>query len=206
MSPSCSQLIHCRLPAALPLPVAETSNSRAEAWRIPRTFRPDRRISPCFAAECLLHTTRHAFREVTVRPGDPVRIRGEQWRVTRRVPYDDVALIEVAGADATNRGTRAAFLLPFEPIERLALSETPRVVRPTEWRRVARAALAEATPSPCALRAAARARLRHHSVSARAGAGRDRDAWLPPAHRRRRRPGEDRAGRTDPRRGVRARA
>ncbi len=50
----------------------------------------------------------------------PVRIRGERWRITRRVPYDEVTLIDVAGADQSNRGSRAAFLLPFEPLERLA--------------------------------------------------------------------------------------
>ena len=94
-----------------------------------------------------------------LRPGDAVRIRDERWRVTRRVAYDDVTLIEVLGADQGNRGTHAGFLLPFEPLERLVVSETPQVVRPARWRRIARAALADATPSPLALRAAARARL-----------------------------------------------
>lgn len=86
-----------------------------------------------------------------------MRIRGERWRVTRRLPYDDVTVIEVAGADEANRGTKTGFLLPFEPIERLALSATPQVVHPSRWRRIARAALADATPSPSALRTAARA-------------------------------------------------
>ena len=94
-----------------------------------------------------------------LRPGDPVRIRGERWRVARRVAYGEVTLIEVSGADRANRGTRARFLLPFEPLEPLAVSAAPELVRPARWRRIVRALLAEATPTPHALRAAARARL-----------------------------------------------
>ena len=94
-----------------------------------------------------------------LRPGDPVRIRGETWRVDRRVPYGDVTLIEVSGADTVNRATRAAFLLPFETLEPLPVADVPQVVRPARWRRVARAVLADATPAPHALRTAARARL-----------------------------------------------
>ena len=92
-------------------------------------------------------------------PGDPVRIRGEVWRIARRVPYGDVTLVEVSGADKANRGTHAGFLLPFETLEPLPVSDVPRVVRPARWRRIVRAILADATPTPHALRAAARARL-----------------------------------------------
>ena len=99
------------------------------------------------------------FRIDHLRPSDTVRIRNERWRVTRRVPYGDVALVEVVGVDAANRGTSATFLLPFEPLEALAATHTPRVVRPARWRRIARAALADATPTPHALRTAARARM-----------------------------------------------
>ena len=93
------------------------------------------------------------------RPGDPVRIRGETWRLDRRIPYGDVTLIEVSGTDRANRATRAAFLLPFETVEPLPVSDVPQVVRPARWRRVVRAVLADATPASHALRTAAPARL-----------------------------------------------
>jgi superfamily II DNA or RNA helicase len=79
--------------------------------------------------------------------------------VARPVPYGDVTLIEVSGADTANRGTRASFLLPYETLEPVAVSDVPQVVRPARWRRIARAVLAHATPTAHALRAAARARL-----------------------------------------------
>ena len=93
------------------------------------------------------------------RPGDLLRIRDQRWRVTRRVAYDDNALIETDGCDDVNRGTRACFLVPFEPVDRIAVSTRPRAVRPTRWRRIARRALGDATPGWTALRAATRARL-----------------------------------------------
>jgi len=93
------------------------------------------------------------------RPGDLVRIRGERWRITRCLAYDTAALIETDGCDAANRGVRSRFLLPFEPVERIALSQTPRVVRPARWRRLARRTLGDATPGWTSLRAATRANL-----------------------------------------------
>jgi superfamily II DNA or RNA helicase len=92
-------------------------------------------------------------------PGDLVRIRAERWRVLGWLPYDDAAVVDVAGCDRTNRGTVARFLLPFEPIERLPLAPAPRVVRPAEWRRIACRALADATPTWRSLRAATRSRI-----------------------------------------------
>jgi superfamily II DNA or RNA helicase len=91
--------------------------------------------------------------------GDSVRIRGERWRVARRIPHGDATLLEVSGGDRLNRGIHAVFLLPFETIERLAVHDVPRVVRPTAWRRIARAAIFDATPTPDALRTAVRARI-----------------------------------------------
>ena len=93
------------------------------------------------------------------RPGDLVRIRGERWRITRCLAYDTIALIDTDGCDAANRGVRSRFLLPFEPVDRIVLSQTPRVVRPTRWRRLARRTLGDATPGWTSLRAATRARL-----------------------------------------------
>lgn len=92
-------------------------------------------------------------------PGDRVRIRGERWRIARCLPYDAVAVLEVQGCGASNHGEHARFLLPFELLDRLALSSVPRVVRPAAWRRAARRALADASPSWTSLRAAARANL-----------------------------------------------
>lgn len=92
-----------------------------------------------------------------VHAGDLVRIRGERWRVARHTPYDAAAIIDVEGCDAANRGERARFLLPCEPFDRLAVSTIPRVVRAARWRRVARRALADASPSVTSLRAATRA-------------------------------------------------
>ena len=88
-----------------------------------------------------------------------MRIRGERWRVVRRLGYGAVAIIDAAGCDATNRTARARFLLPFEPVDRLPAVSSPRVVRPARWRHAARRALAEACPSWASLRAATRANL-----------------------------------------------
>ncbi|MBI2185927.1 MAG: DEAD/DEAH box helicase [Acidobacteria bacterium] len=92
-----------------------------------------------------------------LRCGDVVRIRGERWRIVRHVTHDGAAVVDAAGCGATNRASRATFLLPCEPIDLLPASSTPRLVTPAEWRHVARRALAEAWPSWTSLRAAARA-------------------------------------------------
>jgi superfamily II DNA or RNA helicase len=90
-----------------------------------------------------------------LRPGDIVRIRDERWRIVSHAPHGDAAVVEAAGCEAANRASRAHFLLPFEPIDRLPAFSAPRLVRPARWRRVARRVLAEATPSWTSLRAAA---------------------------------------------------
>jgi superfamily II DNA or RNA helicase len=68
-------------------------------------------------------------------------------------------VLEVRGRGIENHGKRTSFLLPYEPIERLPSSETPRIVRPRTWRRLVRPMLAAATPSYDALRSPARAAL-----------------------------------------------
>jgi superfamily II DNA or RNA helicase len=91
-----------------------------------------------------------------LRPGDTVRIRGERWRVAGEWAYDAASIIEVHGCDASNRGTRARFILPFEPLESLAPSSVvPRVVGVDRWRREARVRLAAAVPHWTSLRSAA---------------------------------------------------
>ena len=88
-----------------------------------------------------------------------MRIRGERWRVAHCTAHGDAVLVEVAGCDAGNRGTRAGFLLPFEAVAPIPVSAAPRVVRPPRWRRTARAVLADARPVWWSLRAATHASL-----------------------------------------------
>src|SRR5437870_3690378 len=96
----------------------------------------------------------------TLRAGDAVRIRGERWRIAAQSTFDSVSIVDVDGCDATNRGTRARFIVPFEPIAALRLrTPAPRVVTLARWRRAARTILADAIPHWASLRAAARAHL-----------------------------------------------
>lgn len=100
------------------------------------------------------------MRPVALRAGDAVRIRGERWRVAAASSFDEVSIVDVDGCDATNQGTSAHFLLPFERIEAVASRSTvPRIVTRGRWQRSARATLAAAVPRWASLRAAARARL-----------------------------------------------
>jgi superfamily II DNA or RNA helicase len=92
-------------------------------------------------------------------PGETVRIRDERWIVTRHTPGVSASVLDVRGRDRSNLDARASFLLPFEVVERLASDRSPRRVRPRRWRRVARALLAEATPSWQSLRTPLRARI-----------------------------------------------
>jgi superfamily II DNA or RNA helicase len=94
-----------------------------------------------------------------LRAGDVVRIRDQRWRIVSRSAHGETSVVEAAGCDAGNRSSRARFLLPFEPIDRLPSSPVPRLVHPGRWRRCARRALADATPAWASLRAAAGADL-----------------------------------------------
>lgn len=91
------------------------------------------------------------------RRGDVVRIRDERWTVAETLPYDTATVLTVVGSDRTNRGSRARYLLPFEPFERLPSINATRVVSRRRWRHLARTALAEATPALDSLRAAVKA-------------------------------------------------
>jgi superfamily II DNA or RNA helicase len=95
----------------------------------------------------------------SLRVGDIVGIRGERWRILGQVVHGDTTVVEAAGCDATNRTTRARFLVPFEPVDRFPASAVPRTVRPLRWRCIARRVLADATPSWTSLRAPAYAHL-----------------------------------------------
>jgi superfamily II DNA or RNA helicase len=94
-----------------------------------------------------------------LRPGHIIRARGESWVVHRHIAGALGSIVDVRGRGADNRGVRATFLLPYEPIEHLPSSDTPRIVRPDRWRRVVRSILANATPSYDALRSPARTNL-----------------------------------------------
>jgi ERCC4-related helicase len=90
-------------------------------------------------------------------PGDIVRIRTERWRVAAHLPFGTCAFVDVSGAEASNNGRRARFVLPFEPIEPLVADARPQVVRPARVRRIACGHLADAVPSSVSLQTAARA-------------------------------------------------
>jgi superfamily II DNA or RNA helicase len=97
---------------------------------------------------------------VPLRAGCRVRIRGEHWRVAVTSSFESVSILDVDGCDATNHGTRARFILPFERVDQIvSRASAPRVVTLARWRRVACAALASTVPHWASLRAAARARL-----------------------------------------------
>lgn len=89
------------------------------------------------------------------RRGDILRIRDERWTVSESASYQDTTLITVIGCDRSNRGTRARYLLPYEPFERLPFVGTTQMVSPVRWRRRVRESLARATPSFLSLQAAA---------------------------------------------------
>jgi len=87
-----------------------------------------------------------------LRPGDVVRIRDQAWIVLRHVSGSNGSLLDVRGRDRGNHRVRASFLLPCEPCERLPRSATPRIVSSRTWWRRLRAALANTTPAPDAMR------------------------------------------------------
>lgn len=101
----------------------------------------------------------HPIRDVRqLHAGDRVRIRDERWQIDGLAPHGAVAVLDVRGCDVSNRGETARFLLPYEAVDRLARWPTPRVVRPARWRQAARRALAEASASWTAIRAATHAK------------------------------------------------
>ncbi len=89
--------------------------------------------------------------------GDVVRIRDERWSVAESSAFRETTIVTVVGCDRANRGIRARYLLPFEPIERLPSSAATRIVSRKRWVHLARRTLAQATPSIAALRTPATA-------------------------------------------------
>jgi superfamily II DNA or RNA helicase len=96
--------------------------------------------------------------QLPLHTGETVRIRDQRWRVTRYLPHQASAILEVAGCERANRGARSAFLLPCERVDRVPPDAVrPRVVSLAAWRNVARRALAESSPHWSSLRTACRA-------------------------------------------------
>ena len=78
----------------------------------------------------------------------------------RESSFATVSIIEVDGCDATNRGVKTRFLLPFEDVRVEApRSAAPRFVALERWRRQHRSMLAGAVPRWSSLRAAGGANL-----------------------------------------------
>src|SRR5688572_22470803 len=99
---------------------------------------------------------------MSVRPlrrGEIVRIRDEQWSVCHHVRHSETAIVDVRGCSRTNRGLRARFLLPFEPLQQLPALADTRIVSARRWRHLARQALASAVPACDSLRTLASARI-----------------------------------------------
>jgi superfamily II DNA or RNA helicase len=83
-----------------------------------------------------------------------VRIRDERWTVSDTILHRDTTVLTVVGCDHSNRGSRARYLLPFEPVDRLPSVSTTRVMSHRRWQHLAREVLARTTPSIDSLRAA----------------------------------------------------
>ena len=90
-------------------------------------------------------------------PGECLRIRDERWRVARADIVDDETIVDVVGCDVLNAGAHALFLAGAEQVERLPANASPRLVRPSRWRTIARHRLSGVTPRFASLRAAAAA-------------------------------------------------
>lgn len=89
-----------------------------------------------------------------------MRVRDERWRVVDHHSYRECAVIEVAGADVTNRGVTTRYLVPFDRADRLVSRVGhPRVVTPVALRQAMQRALEVATPAWTSLRSPAAARL-----------------------------------------------
>ena len=82
-----------------------------------------------------------------LRRGELVRIRDQRWTISETAPHPDATVVTVVGCDRSNRGRRARYLLPFEPIERLPSVDTTRIVSHRRWRRLVRGMLARTAPS-----------------------------------------------------------
>ena len=88
-----------------------------------------------------------------------VRIRSQRWHVVQITAHASASVLEVAGGEAGNRGTRATFLLPAERVDVVDTSVRPRMVSASRWQRLARGTLGHGLSRFDTLRSAASARI-----------------------------------------------
>ncbi len=93
-----------------------------------------------------------------LRAGDPVRIRGQRWRVRDIRDYGSCRLLAVTGIGAANQAAERRFLTPFDRVASLRRSSRSRLVSARVWPRALRALLTAEGPAD-ALRVAARAEI-----------------------------------------------
>lgn len=82
----------------------------------------------------------------TIRRGDRVRVRGQQWQVT---DWTD-SIVRVRSCDRDRPVERATFIAEVERLDRVP-PRPPALVTPSRWRRAVRGVLSSASPSPTSL-------------------------------------------------------
>src|SRR5262252_1562244 len=78
--------------------------------------------------------------------GELVRARGGRWRVVNTTPFEGCQLITMVGAAAANQGIERRLLAPFDAIDRIPSSRTPRITGAVRWRRALRNLLHRGLP------------------------------------------------------------
>jgi superfamily II DNA or RNA helicase len=78
--------------------------------------------------------------------GELVRARRDRWRVVNTTLFGGCHLVTLAGASAVNQGVERRLLAPFDAIDRIPSSHTPRIVGAVRWRRALRALLRRGLP------------------------------------------------------------
>jgi superfamily II DNA or RNA helicase len=89
--------------------------------------------------------------------GDLVQARRDRWRVVDATLFDGCQLITIAGATPVNHGLERRLLAPFDAIDHVHLSQTPRLCGAVRWRHALRSLLNQGLPGE--LRATARAQI-----------------------------------------------
>jgi superfamily II DNA or RNA helicase len=87
--------------------------------------------------------------------GELVRARRDRWRVVKTTLFDGCQLVTLAGASGVNQGGERRLLTPFDAIDRVPSSHTPRIIGGVRWRRTLRDLLQRGLPGE--LRATTRA-------------------------------------------------
>src|SRR5215831_13887820 len=77
--------------------------------------------------------------------GELVRARRDRWRVVNSTLFGGCQLITLAGASAVNQGVERRLLAPFDAIDRIPSSHSPRIIGAVRWRHALRNLLHRAT-------------------------------------------------------------